>query len=313
MAIIISYGPGTTPGTGGTLPFEVRQAYDIKLLKEARPALVHTQFCDPHPIEKHTGLVINLRRIEILAPNTTPLTEGVTPDLDVLTGANIPISVSQYARIIGFTDLTIWASIDDVIAEGTKRLAFDGARTPDLVAANFMSSGTNVLYAGGAISRSALIQSNVLTSVEIKKSVRTLQLNWARPWDGKNFFAVIRPEVLYDLENIPEWLASAEYSDPERIYQGEAGVLYGIRFVMSPQGVTFSSTINVMSTPVFGDGAFGKSEISGETLELIIHMPGSSGVADAANQRGTIAVKTTFGGAIENQAYVNRIESANTL
>jgi N4-gp56 family major capsid protein len=317
MAIIINFGPGTTPEAGGTMPFEVRQAYDIRLLREARPALVHAQFCDPHPIDKRVGTTINMRRIEILAPSTVAATEGVTPDSDILTGVNVPITISQYIRWIGFSDLMSWVSIDDIIAEGTKRLAFDGARTVDLVAANFMSAGTAVQYANGRTSRGTVEQTDVFTSVEIKKSVRTLQLNYARAWDGRNYFSVIRPEVLYDLENITEWLSSAEYSDPERIYQGEAGCLYGVRFVLSPEGVYFSaagaSSANVMSSPIFGDGAFAKSEISGESMELIVHMPGSSGTADPANQRGTVAYKATFGGTVANNQFVVRVESGYTL
>ena len=56
---IMTFGPGTTPLNGGSLPAEVRQGYDAKLLRAAMPALVHSQFCEDKPIDKHQGNTLN--------------------------------------------------------------------------------------------------------------------------------------------------------------------------------------------------------------------------------------------------------------
>lgn len=311
---MVTFGPGTTPGSGGSLPAEVRQGYDAKLLAAAMPALVHAQFCEEHPMDKHQGTTLNMRRWEILTPQLTALTEGVTPDPNSLIVTNVQVSVGQYGDWVEITDLASWAMIDDVLQQASEKLGFEVGQIVDELARNFMVAGTSVVYAGGQTSRNALVYTNLCTSVEIKKSVRTLQTGYAKTYDTVNFIAIIHPYVNYDLESIAEWLAAAEYRNNDALYQGEIGTLYGVRFVISPLAYTVTNTqpITVYCTPVFGQGAFGQSEISGENFEMIVKPLGSSGTSDPMNQRASVAGKATYGGTVLNNAFVTRIESAAT-
>jgi N4-gp56 family major capsid protein len=301
------------------------------LLLAARPALVHGQFCDDKPIAKHTGTTMHMRRFELLTVASTPLvvTEGLTPDSDVPTVTDVPVSIAQYVRWIQYSDMSVWASIDDLVAEFTKLLGFAGAQTLDQVYRNFMVAGTNIIFSGNSgnvrTADSALTAPPGYNSAsagdtfgrfEVKSAVQQLESNYAKPWDGANYFSVIHPKVKFDIQNIPDWIAAAEYSNPDAIYQGEVGVLYGIRFVLSPLAYIATgagaSGANVYYSPVFGDGAFGKSEITGENMELIVKAPGTSGVVDPANQRGSVAFKATAGGTILNQKFVVRVDSTAT-
>lgn len=308
------YGPGTTPGAGGSLPAEVRQMYDARLLKAARPILIHAQFCEDRPIPKNVGSTMNMRRFELLAPATTVLTEGVTPDNIGLTVTNVPVSVAQYGTWVQVSDVLTWQAIDPVLTEAADLLGFQAGQTIDYLARDFMNLGTQVIYAGGKTSRGALTTTDKITSVEVKKAKRTLDKLYVQPYDGKNFIAIISPDTTYDLENITEWLAVKEYQDKEGLYQGELGTLYGIRFVESPLAKVFAgagnSSQDIHSTLVFGSKAFVKSDIAGQNLENIVKPLGSGGTSDPLNQRATSGWKATFGGVIANQNFLVRVEAS---
>ena len=66
----------TDPG----LSAENKTFYDMALIQEASPNLIHDQFAQKHPIPKNGGKVIEFRKFAPLTKALTPLTEGVTPE-----------------------------------------------------------------------------------------------------------------------------------------------------------------------------------------------------------------------------------------
>lgn len=307
-------GPGTTPGQGGTLPGEVRQFYSNRLLIAAKPRLAHVQFCDDQPIPKHYGTTINMRRFELLSTNTTALTEGVTPTGTQLTMSTVAVTLAQYGSFVTLSDWFDMTAIDDILVEANDKLGFMAGQTLDQIARDFMTLGTNVLYAGGEVSRAALATGDKYTAVEIKKSVRTLENAAVIPYDDQSYVAIISPSTKYDIMSIAEWLAVKEYSDREDLYRGEVGELYGIRYVATSLAKVYTaagaSGQDVHATLTFGRNAFAKSEISGENLEMIVKPLDSGGVENALNQRGSSGWKAPFGGTIQNQTYVVRVEAS---
>lgn len=314
MATTEVFGAGTTPGAGGSLPAEVRQAYDARLLKAARPILIHAQFCDDRPIPKNVGTTMNMRRFELLSVATTALTEGITPVGNKLVVTNVPVSVAQYGDFVQVSDVLTWSAIDPILTEAADVLGFQSGQTLDQLSASFMTIGTQVVYAGGQTARANITSTNKLGAVEIKKAVRTLEKAYVKPYDGKNYIGIVSPDTKYDIMSINEWLAVKEYSDRDDLYQGELGTLYGVRFVESPLAVVFagagSGGIDVHATMVFGAMAFVKTAISGENLQNIVKPLGSAGTADPLNQRATSGWKATYGGVIANQNFAVRVENA---
>ena len=61
------------------LSAEMKTFYDMTLIDEAAPALVHDQFGQKRPIPKNGGKMIEFRKFAPLTKALTPLTEGVTP------------------------------------------------------------------------------------------------------------------------------------------------------------------------------------------------------------------------------------------
>lgn len=76
--------------------------------------------------------------------------------------------------------------------------------------------------------------------------------------------------------------------------------------------VNTSAGIDVHSTLIFGKNAFVSTEIEGEALQMIAKPLGSAGAADPLDQRATQGWKATFGGAIANDLFCIRLESAVT-
>ena len=75
-----------TTGTPG-MTDEMKTFYEKRLIDQAEPRLVHDQFADYYPMPVGGGKTIEFRKYDSLPKATTPLTEGVTPD--VAGGTNV--------------------------------------------------------------------------------------------------------------------------------------------------------------------------------------------------------------------------------
>lgn len=53
----------------------------------------------------------------------------------------------------------------------------------------------------------------------------------APTWDGQSFLAVVSVETCRGIKEDPKWEEAQYYGDPEKLFTGEAGRLYGIRFI----------------------------------------------------------------------------------
>lgn len=81
------------------------------------------------------------------------------------------------------------------------------------------------------------------------------------------------------------------------IYPGEAG----------------ANGRDIYSTLIIGDNAYGVTDIQGGGLEHIVKQLGSSGVADALNQRASVGWKATLAAIILVNQYMVRLETASTF
>ncbi len=66
---------------------------------------------------------------------------------------------------------------------------------------------------------------------------------------------------------------------------------------------------DIHGTLTFGKNAFGKSEIAGENLQMVVKGLGQAGF-DPLDQRATSGWKATYGGTILNQNFVTRVEAS---
>ena len=128
------------------LSAEMKTFYDMTLIDEASPNLVHDQFGQKRPIPKNGGKTIEFRKFAPLDKALTPLTEGVTPDGKSLEVNTVTATVSQYGDYITLSDVLELTAVDNVIVESLKLLGRQGGATLDTVVRNVLQSGTNVTY-----------------------------------------------------------------------------------------------------------------------------------------------------------------------
>jgi len=286
---------------------EMKTFYDMTLIDEASANLVHDQFGQKRPIPANGGKTIEFRKFSSLPKATTALTEGVTPDGKSLTVTAITATVAQYGDYITQSDVLELTSLDNTILEATKLLGKQAGLTLDtIVRDKIHSENKSIFWANEKTSRSNLAAEDQLTVKEIQAVVAHLRAQNA-PTIGGKYVSIIHPYVAYDLMRDPEWIDAHKYCKPENLYEGEIGEVAGVRFVLTSEAKIYDG--GVFGTLIFGEGAYGVTEITGGGLQTIIKQKGSAGTADPLDQRSSVGWKGIKTAEILIPNYLVRVES----
>lgn len=290
----------------------MQEYYDRVLLENIEPELVHQQFGDERYLPENAGTTMNIRKPVPVPTNTTPLNEGNPGDGIMLAETEVTMSIEQYGDYARVTDKLDMTHLDIKILERTENFADAGARSIDAVVREELATCTNVLYAGGKTSRSALTSDDKVTSDLILDAVKILKKNKARKF-GKYYVAIIGPDVWRDMWNDERFTRVAEYQDKEAVYTGEIGRIGGVRLVETTEAKIFegegASGIDVASIIVLGKGAYAYTSLKGSQPQVIVKPAGSAGTADPLNQISTIGWKMNgFGVKLLQPEYAVRIE-----
>ncbi|MCR5809084.1 MAG: N4-gp56 family major capsid protein [Clostridiales bacterium] len=237
--------------------------YDRQLLESAKTRFVHAEFGQKRPIPRNNGNKVNFRRWNLFDPKTAleGLTEGETPTGQSLSQTDVEATVKQYGAYVEVTDLLDLTAYDNVISDSAELLGEQIGTVVEWVTRDKMCATTNVQYAGGVLSRSLLDSNKKLTVEEIRKAVRTLKKNKARPFcdDGRqpHYVCICSPDATYDLQSDENWKNVSTYQNAEAIYSGEIGRLYGVVFVESTEAKVYEqSVLNAVKTSVTDSATF---------------------------------------------------------
>ena len=314
----------TNVTTDAALSAENKTFYDMALIREAGPELIHDQFGQKRPIPKNGGKKIEFRKYAALPKALVPLTEGVTPDGKKLSVSVVEAEVSQYGDYVCLSDVLDLTAIDNNALEATKAIGKQAGLTLDTITRNVLQSGTNVYYcppvaADGTVGpqpedRSALTKDCRLTVNVVKRIVALLKAANAPKLNG-SYVCILHPYAAYDLMNDPKWEQMHQYCKPEELYEGEIGRIAGVRFVESSEAAVYTGAENDCpeGLAVFGclflaDGAYGVTEVTGGGLQTIIKQLGSAGASDPLNQRSTVGWKALKTAEILMEPYLYRVE-----
>lgn len=327
----------TYSANGDNLAAENKVYYDKNLLKNAEPELVHDQFGQKRNIPKNNGKEIEFRKFSSLPKALTPLTEGVTPAGNKLDVTAITAKVDQYGDYVVMSDILDLTSIDNVIVEATDMLGSQAGRTLDTVTRNELVTGTNVMYAPkvttsgttAVTSRAGLSTDAKLTVDEVFKAVNQLKRMNIKPVDGEYYVCIVHPDVELDIMLSDKWIDINKYSNAVSIFNGEIGRIGKCRFVVSTEakvwndktcpvksgtaGADGATYYSVYACLFIGKNAYGTTEIEGGGLQTIIKQLGSSGVADALNQRSSVGWKAIKTAKILAQEAIVRVECCSSL
>lgn len=294
------------------------------MLKAARPLLVHTRWAQVRDLPRNSSESIRFRRYTLLSAATTALTQGTTPSSTALAITNVSGSPLQYGAFVELTDFLRYTTLDPILSETADLLGEQAGNTLDQLCRNTINTGTTIQYASSATTRATVSASMKLNRDEIREAVRTLQGNNARkitrmvsPSTGFNttpinasYIGIISHNTLFDLKDEAGWVPVEQYSNKSDVMDGEVGSLDDVRFVMTTNASTFSSTVTVHGTLILASDYYGISRVSGEALRNIVKPLGSSGTADPLDQRSTSGWKASFVAIILNENFCVRIEHA---
>lgn len=285
----------TTTQTYGNLTAEQRTFYDRTLLSRLLPNLTFLKYGQKRPMPKNKGDNINFRRFNSLDVPANSLTEGVTPDGDNLSITAVTAAVKQEGNWVRLSDKISMVGIDPVLTEAAALMGENAAETLETRCADVIFKGTSQQFAGGAASAAAIVAGKVVNSEEIKKAVRTLRNNNAKPMEGGYYIGFCDPSVAYDLQNDALWQDISKYNGAQNIMNGEIGRIHGVRFIlttMCPTDATTASAGTLHKTLIVGKDAYGVVDVDGSSKpEIIIKPTGSAGTEDPLNQRGSVGWK----------------------
>ena len=296
--------------------------YNRELLRNFEPRLVHIQFGDEHRMPPNSGRVMNFRKLTPLETNTSELSEGNPGEGVMFAESDVTVQLRQHGEYARCTDKLDLTHLDMNIMRKTKLFGDAGARSIDAVVREELATCTNVIYAGGKTSRTALTADDKLTSRELRRAVKMLKKNHAQTFGGY-YIAIVGPDTLYDLQDDEAFVKVSQYQDKENIYTGEVGRLFGCRLVETTEAKIFEGAgaaigggddkQDVASVIVLGQYAYGVTSLKGARPRVIVKPAGSAGTADPLDQVSTVGWKMDgFGVKLLQPEYAVRIECGFT-
>ena len=309
--------------TTNTLTATMQTYNDRKTLEIAKTKFVYAQFGQKKPLPRNSGKTISWRRYNLFTNTTTQaLTEGVVPTEQNLSQTTVNATVSQYGAYVKISDLLDMTALDSVVRDSSVLLGEQLGTVVDWVTRDAMLATTSVQYAGGAANANAITKSSVMTVAEIRKAVRTLKKNKARPFNGgrgDHFICIVSPDVAYDLQSDTDWKAVRQYQDKEAIYSGELGRMFGVVFVESTEAYSAANTaetpVTIHHSLIFGADAYGIVDIEGSGgIKTYVKPAGSAGTSDPLNQISTVGAKVmAYAAKVLNPAWIIDIQTAASV
>lgn len=250
--------PNTNVTTQPSLSVEMKTHYDMELIEYAEPALVHDQFAQTRNIPRRKGKRIEFRRFTKLPKALVALVEGITPDGRTMEAVALEAEVSQYGDYITTSDVIDMTAIDPVVLEATRLLGSQAGVTADTITRDILNGGTNMMFSKDktnpaapveVLSRANINKNCYLTLDDIRIAAGYLKRVNAPKFNGLNYVAIIHPDTETDIIGMDGFTEVQKYTDNvEKVYKGEIGMLYSVRFVVSTEAKVIGPK------PIFGAG-----------------------------------------------------------
>ena len=259
-------------------------------------------------IPSNSSKTISFTQYSRLAVPGSVLTEGTTPSDTTVSNSAITAVVDQWGAFVTLTDVAELTVKHPIVGELEMLLGEQANETIETQINTVLVAGTTVQYANGRANRAAVTATDVMTTAELRKALKTLRVNGARPIDG-NFVLFVDPSVEMDLMADSDFKAAVQYDQARKdLYAGQViGQWMGIEVRRSNVIPTIASTTTVHTSYLVGRNAYAMTTL--QNLETYIEGPGSNG--DPLHQRRTIGWKVAFKAARLNENFMVRIETGS--
>jgi len=309
--------------------------YDNQLLYTAERQLVYQQLGQRNkkvPAGENAHAIV-WTRYDNLSDRSESEAEGTATTAEALSATQVTGEVAQYAGAVKLTDILVLEAKDDLKKIAFQRLGYQAGLAIDTVTRNVVAIGGTVRHATLSASAlgywSTIPRTGKLTTTELRKATRTLERANAIPVGGNLtpggergqasninglWIAVISPDTVYDLQGdttTGAWITANLYQTSDRLFTGEVGKLYGVRFLQSRnayvknESSTYQSAITasgeIHCSLITGADYFGVTTL--QNLQTYWKDFGSAGTADPTSKLASAAWKCSFGARVLNSNF----------
>lgn len=227
----------------------------------AQPLMKFRQFVRPEPgYGKNVG-----DRIEFIRVSNVVTAGGRLQETQKIPETNVILSkgaviVNEYGNSIPYTgklEALAEFSIENII---TVALRDDMARVLDReCAAAFKKAKVKYTPTGTSANPTFVIRNDGSSGTatrdiqvyDIKNIVDYMKSVLYVPfYDGENYICIASTAFLRRIKDDPDWEDAAKYGDPERLFRGEVGRYYGVRFIEETNALS-----NVLGTTSYAGEA----------------------------------------------------------
>jgi len=200
------------------------------------------------------------------AASSATLTEGTMPTPGALTINAESMTPVQKGYVVGSSDVTVF-EFPEMVTQLADKIAENAALVIDTYARGILLAGSNVIYGGTASYRSTLTTG--ITSAKVREAAARLRKANVPTFPDGSYHAIVTEEQIIALQSETTkgaWIDKALYSGAREIMSGEAGMMWGIRFIdagsqqyVVSQGGSASADVHVGL--VFGPNFAGRSDM----------------------------------------------------
>lgn len=244
---------------------------------------------------------------------TATLTDGQTPTDTAFDATLVTTTPTQYGIVVRFSDMLLKTAGVNFLTGAGKEVGANMGEIVDKVIQTEVMAGDNVTYCStDHSSRSTLDNTDLLVATYVNKAATKLKGRSVPTFNGY-YMGIAHPNAIYDLRGetgTGSWLDAHKYAQPEEIFTGEVGALHGVRFVETALVQTFSSTVTVYPTLIFGRGAYGVADL--ENLQTTLVLPKATD-SDPLAQRASVGAKVAFSAKRLQEDAMERLESGTSF
>jgi N4-gp56 family major capsid protein len=277
------YNPAGNLSSSAGLPQASAIMYRKKALSRLTKKFVFGEPCMDDTMEKQSGRIVQWYRLNSLAANTTPTTEGTSGTGLTYSGNVIQAAISQFSDFITVSDMLVATSIAPELQNAADLIGERGGLSVDTMTRRVVDAEQ------ASIDHTLSSANSYLRLSDLSAMAKSLQAVDVQPFENNDFLMIIHPFVSYDLINDP---AAGGVRDTFK-YTNPGG---GAMIKGEDRGVVghFAQTKVIESTNVattaagvyrsyfFGEGGLGKVSLSGMA---------PSKVKDPKTQRFNVTMK----------------------
>lgn len=254
---------------------EVMTYYEKVFLARAKYELILNEGGQLRTHPANSGRTVNFTRYNPLTIITNPLGEASNPVTCPINASTVAMTLSEYGLTTTHGRLLTTVSIDSSMKEKISLVGQNMGQTLNQLVGNELQNGT--VYFPNGHNSGTYTTGDVLDACNIRLMVQTLELAQAYVYPDGFYIGKTDPISKYKLLGDSTWVNSKTYSDVQRLYQGEMGELYQVRWLLNKNvmsgteaGSTASSLITRYYTYVHGDNSFGVYDLESNKPQLFI-------------------------------------------